>query len=69
MSSHTRKLVAALILLIYSVCFFIFAIAIAVGILPGKPVYAELLYDFVVCVIWMLPAGWLIRWAQRPSAG
>ena len=65
MSAHTRKLIATVLLLGYSAFFFTFVIAIAAGILPGTPVYAQLLYYFVVCLIWMLPAGLLIRWAQR----
>lgn len=67
MSTHTRKLVAALLLLVYSACYFLFVIAIAAGILPGSPVYAQLFYYFVVCLIWMLPAAQLIRWGARPQ--
>jgi hypothetical protein len=67
MSARTRKLIASLFLLIFSACFFTFVIAVAAGILPGRPLYAHLLYYFLVSVIWMLPVGWMIRWAQRPG--
>jgi hypothetical protein len=62
MTAHTRKLIASLFLLAFSAFFFTLVIAVAAGILPGAPVYAQLFYYFVVCVIWMFPSGWIIRW-------
>lgn len=69
MTAHTRKLIAAVLLLIFSVCYFTFVVAIAAGVLPGTPVYAQLAYYFAVSLLWVAPSGLLIRWAQRPRRG
>jgi Protein of unknown function (DUF2842) len=69
MRQRTRKLVGALVLVPFVIVYALAAMLLAAGLLPGAPYWAAMLYYAVAGLAWVIPAGLLIRWMQRPDAG
>lgn len=67
MSARTRKLVGAIGLLAFLVLYVWAAAAIGAGRITLAPVWLQSLYFLVAGLLWVLPAGLLIRWMQRPD--
>ncbi len=67
MNIRQRKLAGTLIFVTGSVCYFFFAITIAIARLPGTPMWVQLLFYLVTTLIWLFPSALLIRWMQKPD--
>ena len=67
MSVRIRKLVGTVVLLIFLVLYIWAAAAIGAGRITLAPIWAQTLYFLVAGLLWVLPAGLLIRWMQRPD--
>ncbi len=69
MTQRKRKLLGTVGLLVLIAGYAVLAVAVAV-ILQVRNVskVAELVYYVVAGLLWVLPAGWLISWMQRPDA-
>ncbi len=67
MRLRTRKLIGTIGLLIFLVLYTWIAVAISSGRITEAPALAQLGYFLVAGLLWVLPAGILIRWMQRPD--
>ena len=68
MTPRTRKLTGTIALLIFVTCYALLAMAAAMVLQvynAGKAV--ELAYYVVAGLLWVLPAGILIKWMQKPG--
>ncbi len=68
MDIRLKKLIGTVIFVSGSVFYFFFMITIAIVRLPGTPMAVQLLFYFVITVIWVFFSGLLIRWMQKPAA-
>ncbi len=66
MNSRLKKLVGTAIFVAGSASYFFFAITVALVRLPGTPMSTQLLFYLVTTLIWLVFAGILIRWMQKP---
>ena len=69
MGVRTRKLIGATLLLVFIPAYAIVAITVAVARLPETSVLTHTLFFAVAGLLWVIPAGLVIRWMQRPLAG
>jgi hypothetical protein len=67
MNSRTRKLIGTTIFVAGSLCYFFFAITVAVARLPGTTIGTQLLFYLITTLIWLFFAGILVRWMQKPG--
>jgi hypothetical protein len=67
MTPRTRKLVGAILLLILIAVYSLLAMLAAVVLQVNEANKSvELLYYVVAGLLWVLPAGLIIKWMQRP---
>ena len=69
MTQRTRKLAGTVALLLFVACYALLAMAAAMMLQVysvGKA--AELAYYVIAGLLWVLPAGVLIKWMQKPEA-
>ena len=69
MTQRTRKLAGTVALLLFVACYALLAMAAAMMLQVynvGKA--AELAYYVIAGLLWVLPAGGLIKWMQKPEA-
>ena len=66
MSSKVRKLIGAILLLIFIPAYAIVIVTVSVARLPGTSVLMHTLFFAVAGVLWVIPAGFVIRWMVRP---
>lgn len=67
MTPRLRKLVGAILLLLVIAIYSLLAMAAAIILQvheANKTV--ELIYYVVAGLLWVLPAGWIIKWMQQP---
>lgn len=67
MTGRARKLVGTLALLVFLGLYTSVAAAIGSGRITEAPALAQFAYFLVAGLLWVLPAGLLIRWMQRPD--
>jgi len=67
MRQRQRKLIGTVILLIFLAVYALVAAAFGLRLLPHLSRSGEFLYYLCAGLLWTLPAGWLIRWMQRPD--
>ena len=67
MRVRTRKLVGTLILLGFLSVYSWAAVVIGAGRIALAPPLIQFAYFLVAGLLWVLPAGLLIRWMQRPD--
>lgn len=65
MSSSLRKLLGTVVLVTMVPVYAMFAMLVAVAILPGVNFWLQLLYYVVAGLLWVPPAGLLIKWMVR----
>jgi hypothetical protein len=66
MTPRIRKLIGAILLLVVIAVYSLLAMAAAVILQvndAGK--MAELIYYVTAGLLWVLPAGWIIKWMQQ----
>jgi hypothetical protein len=59
--------VGAVLLLVFIAGYALLAMAAAAAILPRSERGLEFLYYLTTGLLWVLPAGLIIRWMQRPG--
>lgn len=67
MTPRTRKFVGAIILLVFLAAYALIAMLVAVVLQVNASKLVELVYYVVAGLLWVLPAGTLITWMQRPD--
>lgn len=67
MTQRTRKLVGAVALLVFLSVYALLAMLAAVVLQVNGSRIAELVYYVVAGLAWVVPAGLLITWMQRPD--
>jgi hypothetical protein len=67
MTVRTRKLIGTVVLLIFLAVYAWVAVIIGAGRITLAPHWAQLLYFLIAGLLWVIPAGLLIRWMQRPD--
>jgi hypothetical protein len=65
MTMRTRKLVGAVLLLLFLSAYALVAMLVAVALQVNGSKVAELIYYVVAGLLWVVPAGWLIKWMQK----
>ncbi len=66
MNTRTRKLVGTIILVAFVCLYALIAMTIAVAKLPDTSALVQLIFFVIAGLIWVLPAGLLIRWMVGP---
>jgi hypothetical protein len=67
MNARTRKLFGTIVLLLF-IGFYAWAVAaVGAGRITVAPAWAQFAYFLVAGLAWVVPAGLLIRWMQRPD--
>ncbi len=69
MSAKVRKFIGAVVLLLFIPAYAIVVVALAVARLPGTSILTHTLFFAVAGLLWVIPAGLLIRWMLRPRPG
>ena len=67
MTVRTRKLLGTVALLAFLVLYTWAAVAIGSGRITDAPALAQFAYFLLAGLLWVIPAGLLIRWMQRPD--
>ena len=69
MTQRKRKLIGTIALLALIMVYALLALAVAIVLqVRDANKIAELIYYVVAGLLWVVPAGWLISWMQRPDA-
>lgn len=68
MTIRKRKLVGAILLLVFLAVYALAAMMAAAVLQVGGSKLAEIVYYPVAGLAWLPPAMWLIKWMQRPDA-
>jgi Protein of unknown function (DUF2842) len=66
MTIRTRKLVGSVLLVVFLAVYALLAMVAATAVPINSNKLAELLYFIVAGTIWVIPAGILIKWMQKP---
>jgi hypothetical protein len=66
MTVRARKLIGTLVLLASLAVYALVIASIGAGRITAAPPLAQLAFFFVAGLAWVVPAGLLIRWMQRP---
>ena len=64
---RTRKLIGTLVLILFLPVYVWFAAAIGMGRITLAPAIVQFFFFMVAGLLWVLPAGLLIWWMQRPD--
>ena len=65
--TRTRKLIGTIVLLIFLILYAWAVVAIGAGRIILASPWAQLGFFVAAGLIWVIPAGFLIRWMQRPD--
>jgi len=66
MQVRTRKLIGTVVLLVFLAAYALAVAGISAGRITIASPLAQLAFFVVAGLAWVLPAGLLIRWMQRP---
>ena len=67
MSARTRKLIGTVVLLIFLSLYVWGAVEIGAGRITLASPWVQLAYFVTAGLLWVVPAGLLIAWMQRPD--
>ena len=67
MTRRTRKLIGTLVLVLILPIYVWVAAEIGMGRITLAPAWIQFFFFMVAGLLWVLPAGLLIRWMQRPD--
>lgn len=67
MNIRTRKFIGTVTLVVFLALYALVAMAFAASRVVGLSSLAETAYFLVAGLAWVIPAGILIRWMQRPD--
>ncbi|HTP76812.1 MAG TPA: DUF2842 domain-containing protein [Rhizomicrobium sp.] len=65
MTPRIKKLIGTLVMLIWIPVYALFAMGIAVHLLPHASWYATLLYYATAGTLWIIPIGLMLPWMYR----
>jgi uncharacterized membrane protein len=68
MRVRSRKLVGTVVLLAFLAVYALAIASIGAGRITTAPPLAQFAFFLVAGLAWVVPAGLLIRWMQRPDA-
>lgn len=68
MTARTRKLIGAVVLLVWVVVYALLAMVVAVILQVNGGIVTEVAYYFVAGLAWVPPAMLVVSWMQRPDA-
>jgi Protein of unknown function (DUF2842) len=67
MRPRLRKLIGTILLVLFVSLYALTAMTVAAAKLPGTSGLTQLVFFVVAGTIWVLPAGALIAWMQKPG--
>ena len=67
MTIRTRKFIGTVILVLFLAVYAVVAMAFGAAQIVGASYIAQVIYFCVAGLAWVLPAGLLVRWMQRPD--
>jgi hypothetical protein len=67
MTTRTRKLIGSVVLVLFLGVYVLVAGVIGSGRITQASVAVQVLYFGIAGLLWVLPAGLLIRWMSRPD--
>ncbi len=67
MRARTRKLIGTVVLFLFLLVYAWTAMVIGAGRITLAPHWLQFAYFVAAGLLWVLPAGLLIRWMQRPD--
>jgi hypothetical protein len=67
MTRRARKLIGTLVLVVLLPVYVWIAAAVGMGRITLAPAWIQFAFFMVAGLLWVLPAGILIRWMQRPD--
>jgi hypothetical protein len=67
MTARTRKLIGTVVLLLSLAVYATVAAVIGSGRIALAPQWVQFAYFLTAGLAWVIPAGLLIRWMQRPD--
>ena len=62
-----RKFLGAVLLVVFVPFYALTAMTVAAARLPGTTTLAQTIFYAVAGLIWVIPAGLIIRWMMRPD--
>jgi hypothetical protein len=66
MSTRTRKLIGAVILLVFLAIYSLLALAVAVVLqVNTTSKFVELAFYVIAGLLWVVPAAWIVTWMSR----
>jgi hypothetical protein len=66
MSARNRKFIGAVALLLFLAAYALSAMLVAVVLEVNGSRLGQLVYYPLAGLLWVLPAGWLVKWMQQP---
>lgn len=67
MTQRNRKLAGAILLVLFLTVYALLAMVAAVVLQVNASKLVELAYYVIAGLLWVLPAGLIIRWMERPD--
>ncbi len=67
MRRRTRKLVGSMLLMLFLIVYALIAMSVGAGRVIESSTLVKTLYFLVAGLLWVIPAGLLVRWMQRPD--
>lgn len=68
MTVRSRKLIGTVLLIVFVAVYALSVASIGAGRITTAPPLAQFGFFLVAGLAWVVPAGLLIRWMQRPDA-
>lgn len=62
-----RKITGTVMLLLFIPFYAMLVVIVAVGHLPGTSILVQTVFFAIAGLIWVVPAGLIIRWMLRPE--
>jgi regulator of protease activity HflC (stomatin/prohibitin superfamily) len=67
MTTRSRKLIGTIVLLFFLALYATAAAVIGAGRIALAPQWVQFAFFLTTGLLWIIPAGLLIRWMQRPD--
>jgi hypothetical protein len=67
MTIRTRKFIGTVLLVLFMVVYALIAMALGASQIVGGPYILQVIYFLLAGLVWIIPAGILIRWMARPD--
>ncbi|HMN86158.1 MAG TPA: DUF2842 domain-containing protein [Bauldia sp.] len=67
MRQRVRKFIGAVVLAVFVPFYALTAMTVAAAKLPGTSGLTQTLFYAIVGLLWVIPAGFVVTWMQRPD--